>query len=211
MSDDGTPIRVLCVDDHRFVLEAVALIIGGQPDLEVVGSASSGEEAVDLFRLHHPDVTLMDLQLPGMSGVEAIGAIRSEAPDARIIVLTMYHGDEDIHRALQAGAATYLSKDILSDELIRFVHEVHAGRRPVTPDVQMRLAGRAAQGVLTSREIEVMELVSLGMRNKEIAASLGISTETVQVHVKNILSKFHVNDRAAAINVAFRRGFVHIR
>jgi two-component system, NarL family, response regulator len=214
MSTDrrGRPhIRVLCVDDHRIVREGIALIISRQPDMEVVGSAATGEEAVLLFKRHRPDVTLMDLQLPTMSGLEAIQAIRREYDDARIIVLTMYQGDEDIHRALSAGATTYLLKDTLSDDLIRFVREVHAGRRPIRPDVKARLDERAAQPTLTPREIQVMELVSEGRRNKEIASLLGISEETVQVHLKNIFAKLKVSERTAAVNVALRRGIVHIK
>lgn len=203
-------IRVLCVDDHRLVLEGIALIIDAQPDLQVVGKAATGEQAVSLFREHRPDVTLMDLQLPGMSGVETIRAVLADDPGARIVVLTMYQGDEDIHRAMQAGAAAYLLKDMLSDELISVVREVHAGRRPVGPAVKARLEDRALGARLTPRETEVIELVAQGLRNKEIAAALGISEETVQVHVKNILAKLKVNDRTAALNVALRRGIIHI-
>jgi two-component system NarL family response regulator len=205
------PIRVLCVDDHRIVREGLALIVNHQPDMEVVGSASSGEESVELFMKLRPDITLMDLQLGGMSGVEAIRAIRKQAANARIVVLTMYQGDEDIYRALQAGAATYILKDTLSDDLIRVVHEVHAGKHPVMPDVEARLAERAANPTLTPREIQVIELVSQGMRNKELAAELGISEETAHVHVRNILTKLKVKDRSAAITVAYRRGIIHLR
>ena len=205
------PIRVLCVDDHRIVREGIGLIIARQPDMEVVGSAATGEEAVIVFKRERPDVTLMDLQLPAMSGLEAIQAIRREDADARIIVLTMYQGDEDIHRALAAGATTYLLKDTLSDDLIRFVREVHAGRRPIRADVKARLDERATQPTLTPREVQVMELVSEGRRNKEIAVRLGISEETVQVHLKNIFAKLKVGERTAAVNVAIRRGIVHIK
>jgi two-component system NarL family response regulator len=203
-------IRVLCVDDHRIVREGIGMIIDRQPDMSVVGSAASGEESVELFRRHRPDVTLMDLQLGSLSGVDAIREIRRADVDARIVVLTMYQGDEDIFRALQAGAATYLLKDTLSDDLVRIIREVHAGQHPITAGVQARLAERASRPTLTPREIQVIELVAQGMRNKEIAASLGISEETAQVHVKNILSKLKVKDRSAAINVALRRGIIHI-
>ena len=206
-----SPISVLCVDDHRIVREGIGLIIAREPDMEVVGSAATGEEAVAVFTRERPDVTLMDLQLPTMSGLEAIHAIRREDADARIIVLTMYQGDEDIHRALTAGATTYLLKDTLSDDLIRFVREVHAGRRPIRPDVKARLDERATQPTLTPREVQVMELVSEGKRNKEIAVRLGISEETVQVHLKNIFAKLKVGERTAAVNVAIRRGIVHIK
>lgn len=192
--------------------EGIALIINRQPDMEVVGSASSGEEAIDLFRTQRPDVTLMDLQLSGMSGVDAIRAIRQEDPRARIVVLTMYQGDEDIYRALDAGAATYLLKDTLSDDLIRVIRDVHAGRQPaVSPDVEARLAERAGRPALTPREIQVLDLISRGMRNKEIATALAVSEETIHVHVRNILAKLKVKDRTAAVNVALRRGIIHIR
>lgn len=203
-------IRILCVDDHSIVREGIAIIINQQPDMEVVASAASGEESVDLFRHFRPDVTLMDLRLHGLSGTEAIELIRRIDAAARIIVLTMFDGDEDIHRALQAGAATYLLKDTLSDDLIRVVREVHSGKRPVPADVEARLAERSAHPTLTPREVEVMELVTQGLRNKEIGASLGISEGTVTVHVKSIFAKLGVNDRTAAVKIALRRGIVHI-
>ncbi len=205
-----TRIRVLCVDDHRIVREGIALIIARQPDMDVVGSAATAQDAVVQFRLHQPDITLMDLRLGEMSGIEAISAIRREWPQARIIVLTMYQGDEDIHQALAAGAVTYLLKDSLSDDLIRTVREVHAGRSPIGPDVQARLDAREAQPKLTPREIQVLELVSQGKRNKEIASLLDISEETVPVHLKNIFAKLKVTERTSAVNVALRRGIVHI-
>lgn len=203
-------IRILCVDDHRLVLAGIELMIGRQSDMVVVGSATTGEEAVSLFRQHKPDITLMDLQLPVMTGLEAIRAIRHLSPDARIIVLTMYHGDEDIHRALAAGAWTYLLKDMLSDDLMRVIREVHAGQRLLLPDVQVRLDERATRPSLTPREVQVTELIGRGLRNKEIASELHISEETVQVHVKSILTKLSVNDRTAAVNVAMRRGIIHL-
>jgi DNA-binding NarL/FixJ family response regulator len=204
-------IGILVVDDHRILRDGLALIIGRERDMEVVGSAATGEEAVTAFQqARRPDVVLMDLQLPKMSGVEAIRAIRAADADARIVVLTMYDGDEDIHRALEAGASTYLLKDSLADELIRVVREVHAGRRPLQPDVQARLESRAARPTLTQREMDVLALVSEGQRNKEIAASLSIAEETVEVHMKNIFTKLDVHDRTAAVYVALRRGIIHI-
>ena len=204
-------IRVMCVDDHRIVREGITVIIDRESDMRVVGTAATGEEAVAVFTRERPDVTLMDLQLPRMTGLEAIKQIRQHDPEARIIVLTMYQGDEDIHRALAAGAATYLLKDTLSDDLIRFIREVPGGRRPIRPDVRAALDERAAAPTLTAREIQVMELVAEGRRNKEIASSLSISEETVQVHLRNIFSKLKVSERTAALNVAIRRGIVHIR
>jgi DNA-binding NarL/FixJ family response regulator len=210
MTNSGV-IRVMCVDDHRIVREGISVIIDREGDMSVVGTASTGEEAVAVFAQKRPDVTLMDLQLPRMTGLEAIRQIRQEDPAARIIVLTMYQGDEDIHRALAAGAATYLLKDTLSDDLIRFVREVHSGRRPLRPEVRAALDERASAPTLTPREIQVMELVAEGRRNKEIASSLAISEETVQVHLRNIFAKLKVSERTAALNVAIRRGIVHIR
>jgi DNA-binding NarL/FixJ family response regulator len=204
-------IRVLCVDDHRIVREGVALIIKRQTDMDVVGMAATGEEAIELFKSCHPDVTLMDLRLRGMSGVEAIKAIRRIDPSARVVVLTMYQGDEDIYRALEAGATTYLLKDTLADDLIQVIRDVKAGKQPgVSPEVQARLAERSVRPELTPRELEILQLISQGMQNKEIAASLGISEATTQVHVKNILAKLDVRHRTAALNVALRRGIVHI-
>jgi len=204
------PLTVLCVDDHRIVREGIRLMIDAQPDMEVVAAVATGEEAVAYHARHQPDITLMDLQLPGMSGVRAIEMIRAARPAARIIVLTMYKGDEDIYRALAAGAATYLLKDALADELPTIVRAVHRGARPLPADVAAKLEARAAHPTLTVREIEVMELVAAGKRNKEIAAALAISNETVRVHVKNILAKLKVSDRTEAMNIAIRRGIIHI-
>lgn len=204
-------IRVLCVDDHRIMRDGLSAIINRHSDMTVVASGATAEEGVDLFRRHHPDVTLMDLQLGSMSGVEAIRIIRGEDPAARIVVLTMSQGDEDIHSALDAGAVTYLFKDTLADDLIQVIRDVNAGKQPtIGVEVQARLDERAGQPRLTPREVQVIELISRGMRNKEIGAALGISEETVQVHVKNILAKFGVQDRTAAIRVAVQRGIIHI-
>jgi two-component system NarL family response regulator len=208
---DHARIRVMCVEDHRIVREGIALIINQEPDMEVVSACASAEEAVSLYRASRPDVTLMDLRLGKMSGVDAIKAIRADHPEARIVVLTMYEGDEDIYRAHQAGATTYLLKDTLSADLIRVVRQVHAGERPVTPVVEARLKERASAPTLTSREIEVLQLISEGLRNKEVGAMLGITEGTVQIHVKNIFGKLNVNDRTAAVQVAVRRGLVQMR
>ena len=203
-------IRVLCVDDHRIVREGLGLIISRQPDMEVVGTASSGEEAVEAFGRCRPDITLMDLNLRGMSGLDAIKAIRRQEGRARIVVLTMHQGEEYIHRALEAGAASYLLKDTLSDHLVGVIREVYEGRRALPPDVEERLAARASNAHLTPREVQVVSLIAQGMRNKEIAAALGISFETAQVHVKNILGKLKVQDRTAAVSVAVRRGIIQL-
>lgn len=204
-------IRVMCVDDHPLVREGLTRKIGLQPDMKVVAMAANGEEALKLFEAHQPDVTLMDLNLPGMSGLDTIVALRRSHPQARIIVLTMYMGDEDIHRALQAGAAAYVLKTTVSDDLIGVIREVHAGARPMSSDVAAQLTARAVSPGVTAREKEVLELMATGLRNKEIAATLRISEDTVEVHAKNIFTKLNVRDRTAAVTVALRRGIIHLR
>jgi two-component system NarL family response regulator len=206
----GARIRILLVDDHRIVREGLALLIGRQPDLEVAGLAASGEEAVELFATLRPDVTLMDLQLGAMTGVEAITAIRRLDAQARIIVLTMFHGDEDIFRALQAGAATYVLKDTACEDLMEAVRRVHEGRPPaMSPEVRAQLAARAARPGLTPREVEIVALIRQGLRNREIAAVCAISEETVQTHVKSVLQKLDAQDRTAAVSIALKRGIIH--
>ncbi len=202
---------MLCVDDHPVVREGVSLIIEMQPDMHVVGMAATGEEAVVVFREQRPDVTLMDLQLPGISGLEAIKRIRAEDANARVIVLTMYEGDEDIYRALKAGAATYLLKNTLSDDLVRVVREVHGGQHPLSAEVAERLAARNGEATLTQRETDVLKLLAQGMRNKEVGANLGITEETAHGYIKSIFSKLKVQDRTAAVTVALRRGIIHLK
>jgi DNA-binding NarL/FixJ family response regulator len=204
-------IRVLCVDDHRLMREGIARIVGVQPDMTVVAQASDGEQAVEQFLRVRPDVTLMDLEMPTMRGVQAIHAIRRHEPNARIVVLTIYNGDEDIHRAVAAGAVGYLLKDMLPDDLVRVIREVHAGGRVIPPEIAAALELRASQPTLTHREFQVLELLSTGKRNKEIAAALGISADTASAHVKSIFQKFNVHDRTAALGEALRRGIIHIR
>ena len=191
--------------------EGIVRIVGVQPDMTVVAQASDGEQAVEQFLRVRPDVTLMDLEMPTMRGVQAIHAIRRHDPDARIVVLTMYHGDEDIYRAVAAGAVGYLLKDTLPDDLIRVIRDVHAGRRVIPPEIAAALEQRASQPTLTVREFQVLELLATGKRNKEIAASLGISADTASAHVKSIFQKFNVHDRTAALAEALRRGIIHIR
>jgi two-component system NarL family response regulator len=204
-------IRVLCVDDHRIVREGIASMLGWESDIAVVGAVATGEEAIEAYRADPPDVTLMDLQLKTISGAETIQRIRSDFPDARIIVLTMYEGDEHIYRALKAGAVTYVLKDTLSKELVQVIRDVHAGGRPVSDHVRRSLERRAQHPALTAREVQVMELLIEGRRNKEIAAILNISEDTVPAHLKKIFSKLRVNDRNAAMNVALRRGIVVLK
>lgn len=202
-------IRVLCVDDHPLLREGVVRKIERQPDMEVVDTAGTGQEAVMLYRRHRPDIVLMDLQLPGMGGLQAIEAIRDDE-DAKIIVLTMMGGDEDIYRAIHAGAASYLMKSSLSVDLISIVRRVFAGERPLPSEVVEKLALRKTQGGLSTREVEILELIAKGYRNKEIAGSLGIGQETVQTHIKRLFLKLHVSDRTAAVTVALSRGIVHM-
>jgi len=208
VSPDHRRIRLLCVDDHHLVRDGLALIINRQPDLEVVATAATGEQAIALFRQHRPDVTVMDLRLPAMSGLDACRTIRADAPDAKIIVLTVRDDDEGIYQAIEAGAAAYLLKDTLSDDLIRVIHDVHAGRQRHSVAIEARLVERATRPQLTPREREVIDLMAQAMRNKEIAAVLGVSEQTAQVHVKNIFAKLKVADRIAAINVARRHGLI---
>ncbi len=204
------PIRVLCVDDHNLVREGIVRIVEFHEDIHVVAQASNGREAVEQFIRHRPDVTLMDLQLPGMGGLDAIRAIRTVQSDARIVVLTMYHGDEDIHWALQAGALGYVLKDMVPEELNHVIREVHAGRQAIPPDVAARLAARSGQAPLTARELQVLRLLRTGMRNKEIAAELGISEDTARTHIKSIFQKLNVHDRTAALFEGIRRGIVQV-
>ena len=203
-------IRVMCVDDHRLMREGIVLIIGLDPSLTVVAEAATGEEAVECFIKYRPDVTLMDLQLPGMNGLQAIHAIRGVQADARIIVLTMYAGDENIHRALRAGAVGYLLKDSVPEDLIRVIHDVHVGKRAVPLHLETMLTRHEAKPALTAREIEVLELLAKGMRNKEIGGTLHITEETVRAHIRSIFLKLSVHDRTAALAEALRRGIVRV-
>jgi DNA-binding NarL/FixJ family response regulator len=203
-------IRLLCVDDHAIVREGIGLIVNRESDMTLVGSVATGEEAIEFFSREHPDVTLMDLQLATISGADAIRAIKSSHPDARIIVLTMYEGEEHIHRAMSAGAATYLLKDTLSADLVRVIRQVHSGEPAVSADVEAALQTRASHPALTPREVEILYVVAEGKRNKEIGAALSISEETVVTHLKNIFTKLSVNDRTAAVALAVRRGIIHL-
>jgi len=203
-------IRVMCVDDHRLMREGIVLIVGLDPSMKVVAEAATGEEALAQFVEHRPDVTLMDLQLPGMSGLEAIQAIRRVQTDARIIVLTMYAGDTSIHTALRAGAVGYLLKDTVPEDLLRLIRDVHVGKRAVPPHLEAMLKEHENKPLLTAREIEVLELLAKGMRNKEIGNALHIVEETVRAHIRSIFLKLNVHDRTAALAVALRRGIVRV-
>ena len=208
--DARGPIRIMVVDDHPIVREGFGGMIGTEPDMTVVAEARGGQEAVELFRRHHPDVTLMDLRMPGLSGVEAIRAIRRESPQSRFIVLTTYDGDEDIYRALEAGAQAYLLKDMPCEDILSAIRAVHAGQRRIPAAVGTRLAERMAGMDLSSREREVLELLVKGQSNREIAAGLAITEPTVKGHVTNILGKLGVTDRTQAVIAAIKRGLSHL-
>ena len=203
-------IRVLSADDHPVVREGIAALIGRQSDMELIAEACNGREAVDLFRKHQPDVTLMDLQMPEMGGIDALSAIRGEFPDARIIVLTSYAGDIQVSRALRSGARGYLLKDMLRKELLETIRAVHAGQRRVSSEVAAGIAEHATADSLTPRETDVLRLVAGGNANKEIATQLGLTEETVKSHVKNILAKLGAHDRTHAVTIALKRGIMDL-
>src|SRR6201996_2516425 len=204
------PISVLCVDDHPIVREGLLAVIAHEPDMIVAGEAENGEAAIARYRSLKPDVVLMDLRMPGMGGVEAVVRLRSEFPSARIIILTTYEGDEDIHRALEAGAQAYLLKDMVRKEVVQTIREVHAGQRRIPAPVAARLAEHTPRISLSSRELEVLKHIAKGLRNKEIGAALDIAEDTVKIHVKNIFTKLNVIDRTQAVVVASQRGILHL-
>ena len=203
-------IQIMVVDDHHIVRQGLVALIGTLPDMKVVAQASDGSEAVDLYRAHRPDITLMDLRLPKQNGVEAITHIREEFPSARIIVLTTFDGDEDIYRALQAGAKGYLLKGMNADELTDAIRTVHGGKSRIPAVVAERLAERMGGPSLTGRELDVLKRIVGGRSNKEIASDLFISEATVKTHINSILSKLGVNDRTQAATTALQRGIVHL-
>lgn len=204
------PISVLCVDDHQIVREGIVAIIGRQSDMSVSGIATNGLQAVEAFLQNPPDVTLMDLQLPLLSGLDAIRRIRLAHAQAKIVVLTTYHGEEDVHKALAAGAVTYVLKESVLDDLAGVIRAVHNGDRPLSEDVQRILAARSHHAQLTTREVEVLELIAQGMRNREVGKVLGITEETIKVHVRNIMDKLDAQDRTEAVTMALRRGIIHL-
>jgi DNA-binding NarL/FixJ family response regulator len=203
-------IRVLSVDDHALLRDGIAALIANQPDMELVAEASNGREAIEMFRKHNPDVTLMDLQMPEMSGIDAMSAIRNEFPEARIIVLTTYAGDAQVFRALQGGARAFLLKGLLRKELLDTIRAVHAGQKRLPPEIAAEIAEHATDEALSPREIEVLRLIAGGNANKEIAARLSVTEETVKGHVKNILAKLGASDRTHAVTLGLKRGFIDL-
>jgi DNA-binding NarL/FixJ family response regulator len=206
----STKIRIMLVEDHHIVRQGLAALLNTIPDMEVIAQASDGKEGVELFRKHQPDVTLMDLRLPTMGGAEAVATIRKDFPAARIIVLTTFDGDEDIYRAIQAGARGYLLKGMFGDELLDAIRSVHAGKSRIPALVAERLAERMGAPELTARELEVLKLIVTGKSNKEIGGVLSITEATVKTHINSILSKMGVADRTQAATTAIQRGIVHL-
>ncbi|MES2789569.1 MAG: response regulator transcription factor [Planctomycetota bacterium] len=203
-------IRVLCVDDHPLVRKGIIAILANEADIELVAEAGNGRDAVELFRQHQPDVTLMDLRMPELDGIGAVKLIRSEFPDAKIIALTSFDGDQDIYRALEAGVRGYLLKEMVHTEVLNAIRKVDAGQKLMSQEVAERMAEYFPQVALTPREIEVLALVAQGLANKEIAVRLGTANGTVKIHVQNILAKLNATDRTRAVTIALQRGIIHL-
>ena len=203
-------IRILAVDDHPLLRKGIAALLNTESDMKLIAEASNGQEAIEKFRLHRPDVTLMDLQMPDMNGTEAINCIQREFPDARIVVLTTYTGDTQVLKALKAGARAYILKGHVHRELLEVIRAVHAGHKRIPPDIAAELAEHAADDALSPREIDVLRLIAAGNSNKIIADQLSIGEATVKSHVTNILSKLGANDRAHAVTIALKRGIIEL-
>ena len=209
-SNNAGRIRVLCADDHPLVRKGIAALIAAEPDVLLVGEASNGSEAVQQFRLLRPDVTLMDLRMPGMDGIAAVRIIRQETPDARIIALTSYDGDQDIYQAIDAGVRGYLLKEMVHTDVLRAIRTVYSGKRLIPEEVAERLTDYFPQIALTPREVEVLACVAKGLANKDIAEKLGTASGTVKMHVQNILGKLGASDRTHAVTIAIQRGILHL-
>ena len=210
MNGAEKPIRVLIVDDHPLLREGIAALISAEPDMQLVAEAATGREALAQFKLNRPDVTLMDLQMPDMGGIEAIIAIRGEFPNARIIVLTTYTGDVQVLRALKAGARAYLLKGRVNAELLEVIRAVHRGQKRIPPEIAAELADHATEDDLSPRELDVLRLVATGNGNREVAAKLSITEETVKNHVTHILAKLGANDRTHAVTIGIKRGYIEL-
>jgi DNA-binding NarL/FixJ family response regulator len=210
MRADSGPIRILTVDDHALLLEGIAALVNAESDMKLVAEAANGHEAIKQFRVHRPDVTLMDLQMPALNGIEAIIGIRSEFPNARIIVLTTYAGDVQVLRALKAGARAYILKGRVHRELLDTIRAVHAGQKRIPPEIAAELAEHTGEEDLTSRELDVLRLIAAGNANKEVAGQLSIAEETVKSHVTNILAKLGANDRTHAVTLGLKRGIIEL-
>src|SRR6201994_3638363 len=208
MSDPA--IRILCVDDHPLMREGITAVIQNEPDMLVIGESSNGQEALQEFRKHHPDITLMDLRLPDMSGIDALIAIRAEYAAARVIMLTTFEGDAEIQRALEAGAQGYMLKSMPRKQLVDMIRKVHAGKKQIPPEVAVQLIEHIGNETLSKREVEVLQKVAGGNRNSDIAALLFISEETVKGHIKHIMEKLGASDRTEAVAVGIRRGIIHL-
>jgi DNA-binding NarL/FixJ family response regulator len=210
MNAETKTIRILTADDHALLRQGIAALVDLEPDMELVAQASTGREAIEQFRRHQPDITLMDLQMPDISGIEAIIVIRGEFPDARIVVLTTYSGDVQVARALKAGARGYLLKGNVHSDLLETIRAVHAGRKRVAPMIATELAMHTAEEQLTARELEVLNLIAKGNANKEIAAQLAVAEDTVKKHVTSILEKLGANDRTHAVTIGLDRGIIEL-
>jgi len=210
MNTSSKPIRILLVDDHPLLRLGITALAADERDMQFVAEACNGREAVELFRKHRPDITLMDLQMPEMNGIDAMTIIRDEFPEARFVVLTTYTGDVQVLRALKAGARAYLLKSLLRKELLDTIRAVHAGQKRIPPEIAAQLADHAADDSLTTREIDVLRLIATGLANKIVADELDITEETVKGHVKNILSKLDANDRTHAVTIAIKRGIIEL-
>jgi DNA-binding NarL/FixJ family response regulator len=208
--DDQARIKVLSVDDHPILREGIAMIINNQPDMSLAAAASSGREGIQKFREHKPDVTLMDLRLPDISGIDSLIAIRSEFPDARVIMLTTFAGDVEIQRALEAGARGYILKSMPPKDLVDVIRRVHSGKKHIPHDIAASLAEHLSDETLTEREVEVLRHIAGGNRNRDIAEQLFISEETVKVHIKHIMDKLGASDRTQALAIAVRRGIIEM-
>jgi DNA-binding NarL/FixJ family response regulator len=208
--NESAHIRILCVDDHPLVHEGIATVIRNQPDMTLIAEAFNGRDALQKFREHQPDVTLLDLRLPDMSGIDTMIAIRNEFPEARAIILTTFEGDAEIHRALAAGARAYVLKSMPPKELVEVIRKVHAGKKPIAPQIAAQLAEHYGDESLTQREIDVLRQIAGGNRNRDIAEKLFISEETVKVHIKHLMEKLGASDRTQAVAIGVRRGIIQL-